>query len=105
MSVEGGLGAVPAAQEALCEALEACAEATPEWRIEPVNHDGLRCAVGTSGWLIARASLHEPLVSIQTESDNDGGTAAICATLVPFAGPCEAVGLDISTLREAANLL
>lgn len=81
MGVAAGLGGVPDAEAALCEALRRTATATEGWAMEPVNHDGLRCAVetaGGSGWLIMRGSLHEPTVSVQSESDVAGGTAAIC---------------------------
>lgn len=105
MTVGGGLGAVPDAEAALCAALGRAAEATGGWAIEAINHDGLRCAVGDSGWLIIRGSLHEPSVSVQTESDDVGGTARICATLLEFVlqgGECEAAGMDVQPLRTAA---
>ena len=106
MTVTAGLNAVPAAEAALLAALRDCAKGTAGWEMEPVNHDGLRCAVGDSGWLIIRASLHEPKVSVQTESDLDGGTSAICASLLLYvlkAGDCEKAGLDIAPLRDAAS--
>ena len=103
MGVAAGLGGVPGAEAALCEALRRTADGTAGWAIEPVNHDGLRCAVGGSGWLIVRGSLHEPTVSVQTESDDDGGTAAICLRLLEFEhGACEAAGIDLGPLRERA---
>ena len=106
MTVNGGLVGVPAAEEALCAALGRAADGTDGWAIEAVNHDGLRCAVGDSGWLIIRGSLHEPSVSVQTESDVNGGTAAICQTLLDFVldgGQCEAAGIDVEPLRKSAN--
>ena len=45
MGVAAGLGGVPAAEAALCEALRRAAAATDGWEMEAVNHDGLRCAV------------------------------------------------------------
>jgi hypothetical protein len=106
MGVAAGLGGVPAAEAALCEALRRAAAATDGWEMEPLNHDGLRCAVdaaGGSGWLIIRGSLHEPSVSVQTESDVAGGTAAICEQLLRFEqGACEAAGIDLQPLRDHA---
>ena len=106
MGVAGGLGDVPKAEEALCAALRRAADGTDGWSMEAVNHDGLRCAVGDDGWLIIRGSLHEPSVSVQTESDVVGGTAQICAALLDFvadeAGECEAAGIDIQPMRDVA---
>ncbi|KAH8070020.1 sinapyl alcohol dehydrogenase [Aureococcus anophagefferens] len=93
------LAAVPAAEEALCGALRAAAGAVDAWAVEPVNHDGLRCSIGND-WIIA--SLHEPLVSVQLESDVAGGTAAICKTLLDFMGDCEAAGVDVAPLKDVA---
>merc|ERR1711862_552761 len=66
--------------------LRCCDDNDDTWNIEKINHDGLRCAVTISNindaWLIVRSSLHEPLVSIQTESDVFGGTAYICRTML-----------------------
>ena len=105
MAVASGLGGVPDAEVALCEALRRAAEGTAGWAIEPVNHDGLRCAVGSTGWLIIRGSLHEPSVSVQTESDEEGGTAAICRQLLQFEqGECEAAGIDLTPLRQRAAM-
>lgn len=105
LPVMGGLGAVPKAEEALVEALKQCERETEGWEVDPVNYDGLRCKAG-DGWLIVRASLHEPLVSVQTESDREGGTAEICRHLLGFVlegGACEAAGIDVGPLRDASE--
>ena len=70
--------------------------------MEPVNHDGLRCAVGDGDWLIARASLHEPVVSLQMEADDAGGTAAICAAVLPYLQPFEG-DIDLAELEAVAK--
>ena len=104
MGVMPGLSGVPDAERALCAALRRTAEATAGWEIEPVNHDGLRCSTPDGGWLIIRGSLHEPSVSVQTESDVRGGTAAICATLLEFVLRCgDHIDLiDLQPLRDEA---
>lgn len=105
MNVASGLPGVASAEAALCEALSDCAAATDGWNLEPINHDGLRCAVGDDGWLIIRGSLHEPSVSVQTESNLAGGTSAICAQLLKYVlsgGKCEAAGLDVQPLQKEA---
>jgi len=102
MAVAGGLGDVPASYEKLSGALGTCERATDSWRLEPVNHDGLRCRVGSGDWLIARASLHEPVVSLQMEADDPGGCAAICARILEFLAPYDGE-LDLSNLRARAE--
>ena len=93
---------VPDAEVKLCEALKACETATASWAMEPVNHDGLRCSVGDGDWLIARASLHEPVVSLQMEADDAGGTAAICAAVLPYLEPF-AEDIDLAELEAVAK--
>ena len=102
MPVKAGLERVPDAEVKLCEALKACETATASWSMEPVNHDGLRCSVGDGDWLIARASLHEPVVSLQMEADDAGGTAAICAAVLPYLQPFEA-DIDLTELEAVAK--
>ena len=82
--------------------LKACETATASWAMEPVNHDGLRCSVGDGDWLIARASLHEPVVSLQMEADDAGGTAAICAAVLPYLQPFEE-DIDLTELEAVAK--
>jgi phosphomannomutase len=55
-----------------------------EWVAEKVNYEGLRIAVTNAkyeGWIMCRPSLHEPILSIQVESDNIGGTKNILKVL------------------------
>ena len=72
------------------------------WRCEEVNYEGLRVnfdirrrsppsihsnsqnsvngnvdVVDWSGWCMLRASLHEPILSMQIESDQPGGAAVV----------------------------
>ena len=96
------LDKVPDAEVKLCDALKACEGATASWAMEPVNHDGLRCSVGDGDWLIARASLHEPVVSLQMEADDAGGTAAICAAVLPYLQPF-GEDIDLTELEAVAK--
>ena len=102
LPVKAGLERVPDAEVKLCDALKACETATASWAMEPVNHDGLRCSVGDGDWLIARASLHEPVVSLQMEADDAGGTAAICAAVLPYLQPFEE-DIDLTELEAVAK--
>ena len=48
-----------------------------EWRLEEENHEGWRVSVdegdGRFGWLLLRASLHDPLLVLNAESEVNGG--------------------------------
>lgn len=56
------------------------------WKEEPVNHEGLRiminCNQPNEGWLMIRASLHEPILSLQLESESAGGSKEILKQLI-----------------------
>ena len=47
------------------------------WQLEAENHEGWRVAVdegeGRKGWLLLRASLHDPLLVLNVESDIENG--------------------------------
>ena len=104
MKVGGGLEKVPLAEASLCASLQRATGEVAGWEIEKVNHDGLRASVGRDGWLIIRGSLHEPSVSVQTESDTPGGTAEICKTLADFCGDeCEVL-FDLEPMRKAGGV-
>lgn len=49
----------------------------PAWSLDPVNHEGWRVSVdegdGARGWALLRASLHDPLLVLNVESDVPGG--------------------------------
>jgi hypothetical protein len=50
------------------------------YSLDPVNHEGWRVAVdeggGNAGWALLRASLHDPLLVLNVESDVKGGEDA-----------------------------
>merc|ERR1719263_375797 len=97
------LDAVPDVQRALFDALARAEADNDDWTMEPVNHDGLRCRVGDGGdWLIARASLHEPKISLQMEADDPGGAAAMCATMLQYVADLETTGVALSDLKAKA---
>lgn len=54
----------------------------PGWSKEPVNHEGVRVNIDqgqrgdgapAAGWALLRASLHDPLLVLNIESDVSGG--------------------------------
>jgi phosphomannomutase len=79
------------------------ASQTEGWVVEKVNHEGLRVTVGrqndpNDGWVMMRASLHEPILSVQIESDTKKGTRDIAKALLawePFAQ-----NVDVTPLKK-----
>jgi hypothetical protein len=56
------------------------------WQIEEPNYEGVRVKVldeggGDAGWALLRASLHDPLIVINAESNNQGGALPMLAAL------------------------
>ena len=51
------------------------------WTLEEENHEGWRVSVeegdGKQGWLLLRASLHDPLLVLNVESDIPKGELAV----------------------------
>jgi phosphomannomutase len=50
----------------------------PEWEIKEPNYEGVRVMVkgedgDQTGWLLLRASLHDPLLVVNAESEVEGG--------------------------------
>ena len=63
-------------------AVDEVAKETIDWKVEPVNYEGIRVRVeGGSGWCMLRPSLHEPIISVQIESDQIGGAKKIAKIL------------------------
>ena len=59
------------------------AKTAPGWKAEEENYEGVRVNIG-SGWFLLRLSLHDPLLPLNIESDEEGGVKAIARELVPF---------------------
>ena len=57
------------------------------WELVPDNYEGVRVSIKTSevsGWFLLRLSLHDPVIPLNIESDNEGGVEKIAQTLVDF---------------------
>lgn len=55
------------------------------WSLEANNYEGVKINCSKeAGWLLLRMSLHEPLLALNIESDNDGGVKEILKTLKLF---------------------
>lgn len=118
-----------------CNAVRGDLESSYSWEIEKVNYEGLRVnfdfrivdlvegvgnvqtvrTVRRSGWCMLRASLHEPILSMQLECDEEGGVQDAARILLNGSAPGGAVGvsagsfsllsgdMDITPLQELAN--
>jgi len=78
---------------------------TSGWTVEPVNYEGLRVAVGgeVDGWCMLRPSLHEPILSIQMESNVKGGCSNISEVLFDRFSKLSSI-LDVGPLQLSARL-
>jgi phosphomannomutase len=96
--VEGGKGA----------AAGAVAPPPGDWSLEPENHEGWRVRVGSAagsgkparGWLLLRQSLHDPLLVLNVESDDEGGVARDAARVKAWA---EASGFGFAGAAGASS--
>ena len=69
--------------------------------IVPDNYEGIRItfdAENGKGWLLLRMSLHDPLMVLNVESDEEGGVKKICDAIYPFFQKQEL--LDIKALTD-----
>lgn len=74
------------------------------WKLAPDNHEGVRVNLDENhgnGWFLLRLSLHEPLMPLNIESNDDGGVKLIAKELSRFITECE--GLDFAKLLAFAE--
>lgn len=93
--VTGGPSMMSGGTEKALAALRSVADVPSSgWEVEKVNYEGLRinfCLSGASdedkktdqktGWAMLRPSLHEPILSMQIESDQAGGLAVAARSI------------------------
>lgn len=87
-------------QEVL-EKLQTYAAEKAGWSIAPDNYEGIRCNLDTdhgNGWFLLRMSLHDPLLPLNIESDENGGVLKIAKELSQFLLSCD--GLDTGKFKE-----
>eukprot|EP00981_Chlorochromonas_danica_P014221 scaffold7567_cov167-Ochromonas_danica.AAC.1 len=68
------------------------------WKIEPVNYEGIRASYRDTAWCLLRSSLHEPILSITLESELEGGLKLMVKDLLDIFTPL-AEEIDLSPLR------
>ncbi len=82
------------------EGLESFLVRVDGWEKAPVNHEGIRVTCNPSsghGWFLLRLSLHDPVLPLNVESEDRGGTALIIKKLLPYLNQFEK--LDIASLQ------
>jgi phosphomannomutase len=132
MRMAGGKAVIEAMTAKSVEEFGSVVGASPGWKVEPVNYEGLRAnfeiidenyvadscnGVASNegntdiltGWTMIRVSLHEPIVSLQIESNQVGGVMHAARCLLGSEG--SGIGLhtlegelDLSPLLKAANI-
>ncbi|KAL0050867.1 hypothetical protein WJX82_008910 [Trebouxia sp. C0006] len=82
--------------------LESGAGGAFNWSLAEVNHEGWRVTVdegeGRMGWLLLRASLHDPLLVLNVESELEGGVEGTVSHLKKFFAEHKEFELDTSKL-------
>ena len=81
--------------ESVIDKLEQYAAANG-WDIADDNREGIRVSL-CGGWFLLRLSVHDPIMPLNIESDNEGGVKTIAEKLTPFFADFDA--LDTECLK------
>ncbi len=81
--------------EKVIQSLEAFVNQQPDWKLVSDNYEGIRVACDR-GWFLLRLSLHDPVLPLNIESDNEGGVEQIKNRLADFFKTVDL--LDVSAL-------
>jgi len=79
------------------EKLTAYAAGKEGWSLAPSNYEGVRVDLDAehgNGWFLLRLSLHDPLMPLNIESAEVGGTKKIAAELAGFIATCDKLAAD-----------
>lgn len=71
------------------------------WQIAPDNHEGIRISFDKEngdGWLLLRLSVHDPIMPLNIESNQNGGTDIILSHLQNFLSSYSSA-LDLSVIK------
>lgn len=66
---------------------KAFVEAEPGWSLTPKNHEGVHVTCSKesgNGWALLRKSLHDPVLPLNIESEENGGVSKIAARMRAF---------------------
>ena len=90
--------------EKVVELFEKEAENHIGWTACNDNHEGIRINADSScgnGWFLIRLSVHDPIIVLNTESDDEGGTLRMCKDILKVISSVENIDkLDISALAD-----
>ncbi len=87
--------------EKFIEELREFADESEFWSVVPNTYEGVRINVDSAsgnGWLLARLSVHDPVIPVNFESRSKGGTLGVAKILLEFAKKYPE--LDCSALEE-----
>lgn len=74
------------------------------WTACDDNHEGIRINTDSScgnGWFLIRLSVHDPIIVLNSESDEIGGTLKMCRDILKVISGAENIDkLDVSALAE-----
>ena len=74
------------------------------WTTCDDNHEGIRINTDSScgnGWFLIRLSVHDPIIVLNSESDEIGGTLKMCRDILKVISGAENIDkLDVSALEE-----
>ncbi|KAK9839193.1 hypothetical protein WJX81_000583 [Elliptochloris bilobata] len=79
------------------------------WALEAENWEGWRVSVdeggGRKGWVLLRASLHDPLLVLNVESDIPGGACALVQKVLEFFEEQDWTNTDTSRLYDGCSVM
>ena len=87
--------------ESVINALQIFTENYEGWNVVPNNFEGIRVACDKNtgaGWFLLRLSLHDPVIPLNIESENNGGVKQIAGVLLEFLKGFES--LDLSSFTK-----
>lgn len=88
----------------IIELFENEAESHKGWSACNDNHEGIRINADSScgsGWFLIRLSVHDPIIVLNTESNETGGTMKMCKDIADVIAKADNIDLlDISALTD-----
>ncbi len=90
--------------EKIISLFEKAAEKEEKWTAAPDNHEGIRINADKdsgNGWFLLRLSVHDPIIVLNAESDENGGIMKMAKSICDVISTAENIDkLDISALTN-----
>lgn len=89
--------------ESVIDGLTKYAEKQSGWTVAPDNFEGIRVSLDQAhgnGWFLLRLSVHDPIMPLNVESDEQGGVKIILNELAEYLSTC-GDRLDLSAFENA----